>query len=127
MKVAAKPYATGVFYANDGSVPLPTDLVFVDVRPATSVKDAAVAALGDFVAAKGVSAEVKVDSETAVKLADGKTAATEIVLSATVMFMKKMGSCLGVLKDGKAITVLAGIDTKNAALYKEICSTLVIK
>jgi hypothetical protein len=128
MKVVAKlPYATAVFYANDGGAPLPTDLVFVDVRPATSVKVAGVAALGDFVLAKGVSADVKVVSEKEVTLADGKTAATEIALSASVMFQNKVGSCLGVIKNGKAITVLAGIESKNADLYKEICSTLVVK
>jgi hypothetical protein len=125
--VVAKPYATAVFYANDGGSPLPTDLVFVDVRPATSVKEAAVASLSDFVTAKGVSATPEVKSEKAVTLADGKTAATEISLSASVMFMTKTGSCLGVLKGGKAITVIAGIEPKNADLYKEICSTLVVK
>jgi hypothetical protein len=125
--VVAKPYATAVFYANDGAVPLPADLVFVDVRPATSVKEAAIASLSDFVTAKGVNTSPEVKSEKAVTLADGKTPATEIVLSASVMFMNKMGVCLGVLKGGKAITVLAGIEPKNADLYKEICSTLVVK
>ncbi len=124
-KVAAKPYATAVFYANDGGSPLP-DLVFVDVRDGTSVKDSAVKALGDFVAAKGVSVTPTVESEKTVTLADGKQG-TEIVLVADVLFQKKKGAAVGVVKDGKTYVVVAGVDTGKLELWKEMAATLAFK
>ncbi len=125
-KEAAKPYGTAVFYANDGAAPLP-DIFLVDVRPGTSVKEAAIAALTDFVSSKGVSASPTAESEKTVTLADGKTSATELVLSASVMFMTKKGYALGVVKGGNVITVQAGIDPGKLDFYKEIIETLVIK
>ena len=124
-KVAAKPYATAVFYANDGATPLP-DLVFVDVRSGTSIKDSAVAALSDFVVAKGVAVTPTVESEKAVTLADGKQG-TEVVVVAEVLFMKKKGAAVGVVKDGKTYVVLAGVDPNKLDLWKEMAGTLAFK
>jgi hypothetical protein len=125
-KKAANPYGTAVFYANDGATPLP-DLVFVDVRPTASVKEAAVAALSDFILAKGVSATPSVESEKAITLADGKTAATEIVLAASVLFMSKKGIAVGAIKDGKAYVVVAGVDPGKLDMFKEIAESLAFK
>ena len=124
-KIAAKPYATAVFYANDGGTPLP-NLVYVDVRPATSVKDSAVAALTDFIAAKGVQANPKVDSSTEITLPDGSTA-TDVAVSVSVLFQNKKGYNVGVIKDGKSIVVSAGIDPAQMDLFKEIAQTLRVK
>jgi hypothetical protein len=124
-KVASKPYATAVFYANDGAIPLP-DLVFVDVRDGTSVKDAAVKSLTDFVVAKGVSTSPTVESEKTITLADG-TQATEIVVVAEVLMMKKKGAAVGAVKGGKTYVVLAGVDTGKLDLWKEMAGTLTFK
>jgi hypothetical protein len=100
-------------------------IVYVAVRPATSFKDAAIAFLGDYIVSLGVNINPDVESEKTVTLADGKTQGNEIILSA--MFGARKGCAYGVIKDGKAIMVLAGVDPKNLNLYKEICETLVLK
>jgi len=124
-KIAAKPYENAIFYANDGGTPLP-NLVFVDVRPSTSVKDSAVAGLRDFIAAKGVQADPKVDATGEVTLPDGSKA-TEVAISVTVLFQTKKGYAIGVIKDGKSIVVSAGIDPGKMDLFKEIAQSLRVK
>jgi hypothetical protein len=100
--------------------------VFVDVRSATSVKDSAVAGLRDFIAAKGVSADPKVDSSGEITLPDGTTA-TEVAISVSVMFQTKKGYAIGVIKDGKSIVVSSGIDPAKMDLFKEISQSLRVK
>jgi len=113
---------TSVFYAHGGD-----DMVYIDVRPATNFKDASVALLADLIKAKGLIVTPNVDLDKAATLADGKTAANEVLLSASVLFQTKNGYCFGLIKDGKAIIVMTGLDPKKLDLFKEIAQTLTLK
>jgi len=116
------PLSTGIFSAKDANA-----TVYIDVRPATSFKDAAVDMMADLIAAKGFNVDPKVDSDKITTLTDGKTTAYETMLSASVLFQPKIAYCYGILKDGKAIIVMTGLDPKNADLYKEIAHTFTLK
>lgn len=110
----------GVFLASAGD-----DTIFVDVRPATNFKDAASGLLADLIKAKGLSLTPNVDAENTITLADGKTQASQILLSA--LFGQVKCVCTGVIKDGNAIIVFGGTKPASMDLYKEMGTTLVLK
>jgi len=120
-KVEASKVSGAVLFAKGEG----NDIVMVGVRPATSIKDAAIALLADYILSLGAGITPGVDSEKTVTLADGKTQANEILMSA--LFGARKGYAYGVIKDGKAIMVLAGTDPKHLDLYSEIGKTLVVK
>lgn len=110
----------GVFYAKADK-----DVIYVAVKPATDFKDASVAFLTDLIAASGMSVVPGVDAENTITLADGKTKANQVLMSAAFGMAK--AACTGVIKDGKAIMIVGASDPKSLELYKEIGTTLIIK
>jgi pyruvate/2-oxoglutarate dehydrogenase complex dihydrolipoamide acyltransferase (E2) component len=78
---------------------------------------------------KGFGAKAAVDSTAAVKLADGKTSATETILRTTVAIYDLYTYCLAVNKGDVSIIVLCNTvgGLENKALVKEIARTLTIK
>jgi hypothetical protein len=119
-KVDTASLTGGVFYATGGD-----DVIYVCVRPATQFSEAASTFLADLIAAKGMALVPSVESDKTKTLADGKTQASEILLSAAFGMAKAYVH--GTIKDGKAIMVMTGTKPANLTLYKEIGETLSIK
>jgi type IV secretory pathway VirB10-like protein len=112
--------AGGVLYAKSGK-----DNIYVAVRPATDFKAASTKFFEDLITASGNSFTAGVDAENTITLADGKTKATQILMSAAFGMAK--ATCTGILKDGNAIMVVCASDPGQMEIYKEIGTTLVIK
>jgi len=119
--VIQKPDLKGVvFYAKS-----PDDSVYVVIRPATKLSDAANTFLAEVIAARGLNLVPEVDTETQITMADGKTQGTQILLTAAMGMAKAYVN--GVIKDGNAIMVVTGSRAGQLKLYKEIGETLSIK
>jgi len=114
---------TSVLHAHDSVTPL-HNFIIVDIRPATNFTDAAIASLNDLIIADGLSATPTVELEKTMTLSDGKTLATEIIVSADVLFKNRKGYALGVIRDGQAYIVMAGLDPAKLDLFKEIVETM---
>ena len=118
---SSKVDVTGtVFYAKSGKHNL-----VIAVRPATDFKAAASTLFEDLIKASGTSFTPTVDAENAITCADGKTKATQILMSAAFGMAKAI--CTGTIKDGNAIMVVCATDPGAMDLYKEVGATLSIK
>jgi len=114
---------TTVLHAHDDVTPL-HNFIIVDIRPAKNVRDAAIATLNELIAADGFSATPTVELEKTMMLSDGKTPATEIICSVDILFKNRKGCALGVIKDGQAYIVMAGVDPAKMDVFKEIVETM---
>jgi hypothetical protein len=99
----------GVFYARGPY----DDRVYIAVRPATNLREAAITFVNDFITATSRALVVpNIDSETTIALADG-TKADVILLSAGFGQSQAGIAITGVVKDGNAIMICASRNPKN--------------
>jgi len=101
---------TTVFYAQ-GPGGTFDDFIQVNIRPATSFKDAALEMITQQLIAQNFgSAKPEVISEKAVTLSDGKTQGSEIIIEVDLLILKMGAAYYGYMKDGKAVIInVAGV------------------
>jgi hypothetical protein len=117
-KTATTSIPTVVFFAQGpgGSF---DDFIQVNVRPATDVKEAAVAWVTEQVKAKKLDAKPTVISEKDVKFGNGMDGKL-ITIEVDVIIMKLGGLYYGFIKDGKAVIInVAGLIKPNVDKYAE--------
>ena len=108
--------ATTVFFAQ-GPGGAFDDFVQVNIRPATSFKDAAIAWATEQVAAKKLDAKPVVIAEKDIKLGNGMDG-KQITIEVDVIIMKLGSVYYGFIKDGKAVMInAAGLVKPNVDKY----------
>jgi hypothetical protein len=101
--------------------------IAVDIRQATDMDQ--VTAIQDMARIHGAQVSpVVYESVSTVTLADGKTVGQESLVSWEYEIRRTMYAyCLSVVKEGKTITVMSGIEPVKSDLCKEIVRTLILK
>jgi type IV secretory pathway VirB10-like protein len=105
----------------------------VNVSVISEVNDIAAAAknaIDNSDAFKQFNVKSKIESQKNVMLADGKTTAQEVILSAKIVIYDVYLYCVGVNAGGKTILVIGNTvesSSKNKELLQEIAKTLTIK
>jgi hypothetical protein len=125
-KSTASALPTTVFFAQ-GPGGAFDDFVQVNIRPATSFKEAAVAWATEQVAAKKLDAKPVVISEKDIKLGNGLDG-KQVTIEVDVIIMKLGSVYYGFVKDGKAVVInVAGLIKPNVdkyAIWQKILDTV---
>ena len=128
VKKAASADAVFTAVADDSQT---ADSVSINVIATAADKAAAVKAIIDGSGAfKQYSVTSKIESQKEITLADGKTKALEVVLSAKIVIYDVYLYCVGLDAGGKTIGVVSYTlknDDSNKKLIKEIAQTLSVK